>query len=76
VGALAGPADLGGIWVLAECLRIQPGRQLTPDEIREDVRERLRRSDRRGVEAWLADRREELGMRVDEAALDAIAPGA
>jgi hypothetical protein len=75
VGAVSGPHDLGGTWVVVECLSFQPARRLTREEVLEDVRSRLRHGDRRAVERWVAVRRQEVGVTVDETGLDALAPG-
>lgn len=76
VGAVSGPHDLGGTWVVVECLSLEPARQLTREEVLEDVGMRMRHGDQRGVQRWLASRKEELRVTVDEARLDALAPGA
>jgi peptidyl-prolyl cis-trans isomerase C len=76
VGAVSGPHDLGGTWIVAECLSLEPARRLTREEVLEDVRRRLRHGDQRVVQRWLVSRKEELRITVDEAGLDALAPGA
>jgi hypothetical protein len=76
-GSLAGPHELRGQWVLAACLRVVPGRELSREEALDDVWERTRQA---GVgeapERWVAARKQEIGFSIDEDALDALAPGA
>lgn len=74
-GVLAGPVELSGLWVLMETWALLPAHQLTAEEILVEVRQRMRRGDRAAVERWLAERREQVGVLVDEQALDQLAPG-
>ncbi|MGQ0722003.1 MAG: hypothetical protein ACT4PE_10580 [Candidatus Eiseniibacteriota bacterium] len=76
VGAISGPHDLGGTWIVVECLSLEAARRLTREEVLEDVRLRMRHGDQRAVQQWLASRKEELRVTVDEARLDVLAPGA
>lgn len=76
-GALAGPVEFGGRWMLIACLDLRPARPLSEPEARSFVAERLLGGrDPGAVERWLEARREEVGVFVDEEALDGLAPGA
>jgi hypothetical protein len=76
-GEVAGPFDFGEKWVLVQRLDTEPERTLTSEEILEDVRARIRRSRRTSaIDRWVEARRKELGVNVDEEALDGLAPGA
>jgi hypothetical protein len=75
-GQAVGPVELSGVWVILETWAKLPGRELTAEEILGEVRQRMRVADREGVERWLRERREQVPVRVDEQALDRLAPGA
>lgn len=74
VGTLSGPHELLGSWVAMVCLDLDEGREYTAEEMQEFV------SNRTGtggavVAQWLAQRRAERGVSIDEDALDALGPG-
>lgn len=76
VGTLVGPVEQSGVWVLLETLARFPERELTADEVLVEVRQRMRRgNDKATIDAWLAARRKQVGVTVDEQTLDRLAPG-
>jgi hypothetical protein len=74
--ALTGPFEMTGRWVVIDRLRLDPGRTMTEDEIREEIERRVRQ-DRfePACAAWIAQRRRDRAVTVDERLLDALSPG-
>ncbi|MGH2570009.1 MAG: hypothetical protein ACRDGR_02205, partial [bacterium] len=77
VGAsLTGPFELTGRWVVMDRLRLDPGRAMTGDEIYEDVERRIRQDRFEPTRAaWIAQRRRERTIVIDEKLLDGLSPG-
>jgi parvulin-like peptidyl-prolyl isomerase len=75
-GAVTGPHRQGDSWVVLACLDLRPSTRPNREEIIADFRRRIAdTNEARRVDAWLERRKKEVGVQVDEAALDALAPG-
>ena len=75
-GAVSGPHRLGDTWVVLACLDVQASTQASREQVLSELRARLaENAGARRVEEWLKRRKTELGVDVDDAALDALAPG-
>jgi hypothetical protein len=75
-GTRTGPHRLSDTWIIMECLERIPPADLTDENLREQVRRMV--SSRRDIGLvleWVRARREELQVRIDEEALDALGPG-
>ncbi len=72
----SGPFELGGRWVIFDRMGFEPSRAMTDDEVTRTIEDRLR-NERAGAAQteWLAERRRERSVTVDEDLLDALSPG-
>ncbi len=75
-GSISGPHELLGSWVAIVCLDVEPGRELSTEEMQELLGTRGSGPGAGAVAEWLADRRRQVGVEVDPEALDTLAPGA
>jgi hypothetical protein len=77
IGVLRGPFEMPSGFALIEVLAIWGKSRLSDEEIREHLRSQLQHDkSRRAVVEWVRQRREELGVKVDEDVLDLLTPGA
>jgi hypothetical protein len=77
VGAsVTGPFELTGRWVIMDRLKLDPGRAMTGDEIHDDVERRIRQDRFEPARtAWIAQRRRDRAVTIDEKLLDGLSPG-
>jgi hypothetical protein len=76
-GRLSAPLEFFGQWVLIEVQKVDPAYVLSAEEVLADVRARLSGGgEREALERWLAERKQAVGVAIDEQALNALAPGA
>ena len=74
--SLTGPFEMTGRWIVMDRLKLDPGRAMTGDEIHEDVERRIRQDRLEPARAaWLAQRRRERVVTIDEKLLDGLSPG-
>jgi hypothetical protein len=75
-GTLRGPFELLGNWTLLECRSVEPARPMAPEEIRDHVRTQLIRGEAvAALSSWIATRRQEMRVTINEDALGALGPG-
>jgi hypothetical protein len=74
--SLTGPFEMTGRWAVVDRLKLDPDRPMTEEEIREEVERRVRQ-DRfdAATASWIAQRRRDRAVTVDEKLLDALSPG-
>ncbi|MFN8178805.1 MAG: peptidylprolyl isomerase [bacterium] len=75
-GAVAGPLRQGDVWVVFACLAVQAPTAPTREEVLAQFRTQTAESGgTRRLAEWLERRKHEVNLRIDAAALDALAPG-
>jgi len=72
-GVPTGPWEVPGTWAVVVCLAVEPPRDLTPGEIRATMSAGATRPS--VVQEWVRLRRTQVGVTVNEDALDELGPG-
>ena len=74
-GTLAGPFEVGNVWIVVHCLEVEPAHDLDDDEARRELAASFG-ADPAAVSRWMQSRRLEARVAVDEDALDALGAAA